>query len=356
MRRLYLFRHARPDFPLDTRLCIGSTDIPLGAFGRIQAAVTAYGARELSFSKVFCSSLSRSRSTAEYLSNNVTEMPGLEEMHSGAWEGLDFKEIRERWPEIFRARGRDMSIPIPGAEDNELGADRFIAALRRCLAQSQGDIAVVGHATCNQSLICRVKGLSAYEGRRFLLPYCSLCVFDYDGDFHLESMGQVLTPPLSRELCLSMLHAAGLPESVREHCLAVSREALSICEALNERGAGLDRGLIESCALLHDIARREKEHDKTAALWLSELGYTREADIIGQHHGLSSMELNEAAVVYIADKLISGSERVSIERRFEKSLEKCDTPQAKAAHAKRREQALYLRKLINEKCERTLIP
>ena len=41
MKHVYLIRHGRPDFPDGKRMCIGTTDIPIGETGRIQAAEMA---------------------------------------------------------------------------------------------------------------------------------------------------------------------------------------------------------------------------------------------------------------------------------------------------------------------------
>lgn len=32
----------------------------------------------------------------------------------GLWDGLSFREIKERFPELYERRGVDMSVPIPG--------------------------------------------------------------------------------------------------------------------------------------------------------------------------------------------------------------------------------------------------
>ena len=41
----------------------------------------------------------------------------LREVSVGRWEGLSFAEIRERWPELYEARGENMSsVAPPGGE------------------------------------------------------------------------------------------------------------------------------------------------------------------------------------------------------------------------------------------------
>ena len=39
MRRIFLVRHGHPDFPLGAHVCLGRTDTPLGALGRMQACL-----------------------------------------------------------------------------------------------------------------------------------------------------------------------------------------------------------------------------------------------------------------------------------------------------------------------------
>lgn len=143
MKHIYLIRHALPDFPDGKGMCIGTTDIPLGKAGFQQAqrmaktlpAVTA----------VFSSPLSRAVQTAQAIGKPVTIVDGLREMHAGAWDGLSFDEIRQRYPELYAARAIDLTIPPPGAEDSREGLVRFTAALRHCAATAPGDLAVVGH-------------------------------------------------------------------------------------------------------------------------------------------------------------------------------------------------------------------
>ena len=37
MKKLYLIRHAKPDFPPGERMCLGLTDLPLGKLGHLQS-------------------------------------------------------------------------------------------------------------------------------------------------------------------------------------------------------------------------------------------------------------------------------------------------------------------------------
>lgn len=354
MRRLYLFRHALPDFPNEEKYCIGSTDLPLGPLGRMQACLAAWEMKNKVFDRVFCSRLARSQETAAYLSPCPTVLDGLEEMYAGVWDGLPFSQIRQQWPEVFEARGRDLRFPIPGAETPAEGQKRFLAALDRAFAMSEGDIAVVGHATVNQTFLCHVLGLPPEEGRQFFLPYASYCVLTRDGGYHLESMANTLHPPLTPELCRALLTAAGTPETVQRHCEAVAALARKLCQALNEAGCSLDEDITCTAALLHDIARTQPCHPQVGAKWLDSLGYPKHSDILRQHHDLDSTALNEAALVFLADKLIQGEQRVPLAQRFSQAQEKCQTPEALAAHDARLAQALALRDRITQICQKEI--
>ena len=160
-------------------------------------------------------------------------------------------------------------------------------------------------------------------------------------------MGLRPHPDLTDPICHALLEAAGAGEKLQAHCRAVAELAEELRGALAEKGLVLDRETLRAAALLHDIARGQPEHAALGALWLRELGYPEAADCIRQHHDPDSIALSEAALLYLADKAVRGSERVSVEERFAASLEKCKTPEALAAHGRRLDAAReILRKII----------
>lgn len=143
MKKAYLIRHGLPEFPQGERMCLGSTDIPLGAEGLAQARNMA--ARLPPVTAVFSSPLSRALQTARAIGGPITVLEDLREMHAGQWDGLTFAQIRSRYPSLFEARGKDPTIPLPDAEDHQQAAARFRAALEAAARQSPGDFAVVAH-------------------------------------------------------------------------------------------------------------------------------------------------------------------------------------------------------------------
>jgi molybdenum cofactor cytidylyltransferase len=100
------------------------------------------------------------------------------------------------------------------------------------------------------------------------------------------------------------------------HCLA---------EALNTAGFHLNRELVRAAALLHDIARTEKKHAEAGARLLETHGFPKLAPLVAAHMDLEvkpGQPVDEAQLVFLADKLVVGDQRVNVEQRFARKLEK----------------------------------
>ena len=143
MKKVYLIRHGLPDFPDGKKMCIGTTDIPMGETGLAQAAQMARMLPPVT--AVFSSPLTRAVQTAQAIGMPVAVLDGLREMYAGQWDGLTFEQIRQRYPELYAARFHDLTIPLPGAEDHAEGLFRFKVAMEEAAKQSPGDFAVVAH-------------------------------------------------------------------------------------------------------------------------------------------------------------------------------------------------------------------
>ena len=143
MKKVYLIRHGLPDFPGGKRMCIGTTDIPMGEAGLAQAAQMAE--KLPAVTAVFSSPLTRAVQTAQAIGYPITILPDLRELDAGEWDGLTFDEIRKRYPDLYAARGENSTIPLPGAENHEEGLARFTSAMNQAANLAPGDFAVVAH-------------------------------------------------------------------------------------------------------------------------------------------------------------------------------------------------------------------
>ena len=84
MRRLYLIRHGHPDFPLGAHMCLGHTDTPLGAPGRMQACALGRGLGDRGLT-VFSSPLVRCLETAAILYHGIFNSLVLSEYRAFAF-------------------------------------------------------------------------------------------------------------------------------------------------------------------------------------------------------------------------------------------------------------------------------
>ncbi|MFW6241518.1 MAG: HDIG domain-containing metalloprotein, partial [Thermodesulfobacteriota bacterium] len=77
----------------------------------------------------------------------------------------------------------------------------------------------------------------------------------------------------TRTECYRLIFESGMLDHIVAHSLQVSRVALLLTDALNASGADLDRPLIRSAALLHDITKTRsletgERHSETGAEFL----------------------------------------------------------------------------------------
>ncbi|MBN2403748.1 MAG: NTP transferase domain-containing protein [Spirochaetes bacterium] len=127
----------------------------------------------------------------------------------------------------------------------------------------------------------------------------------------------------SEEECFKLLQDAKVSERVLLHSKEVARVALKISEHMNSMGSRINLGLVMAAGLLHDIAREQSMHAQAGAEIISGLGYGEIADIIAQHMNIdnnAAEALGEAAIVYLADKMVKESSAVPLEERLSESL------------------------------------
>ncbi len=122
--------------------------------------------------------------------------------------------------------------------------------------------------------------------------------------------------------CEAILQRARVPDAVVRHGRCVSRVARRLAVVLGEVGVRLDLGLVVAGALLHDVARLRPDHARVGARRLERLGFARVASVVASHMDLAfgaDAALDEAAIVYLADKLVSGDRVVSLAERFQRA-------------------------------------
>lgn len=140
----------------------------------------------------------------------------------------------------------------------------------------------------------------------------------------------------------------GTSQNVRNHCFAVAKLAYNFASALKDSGMYIDLALVRDAALLHDICRAKKHHEELGAYVLRAEGLDKISGIVLKHND-PEQNINppdEAAILYLADKMTRGTEYVSLEERFSASIKKCDSDKAFLRHQKRFETAKALSDIV----------
>lgn len=417
-RYLYLVRHGSVEFPEGKRRCIGRTDLPLSEAGRRQArALAAYFAGH-PVEAVYTSPLARTRETAVILSGNrfpVTAAGGLVELDMGEWENVPLKEIKKELESepregekradglarfrkaigeiLDRTRGdvavvahaginccylssllkspletsralpqpyggfsrilvqepegavpEDGGTEIGGAEYGGLDTDRhWLRVIEPGCAPGDG-----GPGTAGRRMQVMELGQAPEDGR----PGPAV------RRMQVVELGRVPEDAPSVEECRRIWERYGTPGAVRDHCQAVERQAAGLAQALLAAGHPVDTALVQAAALLHDVARTQKDHPAAGARILVREGYPRVASVILRHHdwerGGAGADDLEAAIVCLADKQVQGTGQVSLEERFGASRSRFEQQEngteALAAWEKRYQQARFLEEVLMKKC------
>ena len=116
-----------------------------------------------------------------------------------------------------------------------------------------------------------------------------------------------------------------LPGPLIRHCQRVAYVAAALARAVNESGGALDVHLVQSAASVHDVARIGKDHSAAGARLLHAMGFPAMAALVASHMDIClshESPLDEAQIVYLADKLVTGTTLVSLKNRFDAKLKK----------------------------------
>jgi probable phosphoglycerate mutase len=181
-----LLRHGQTPMSVEKRYA-GRSDIPLTEAGVAQAAAAAKRLATAGLDAIVASPLQRTVQTAEAVAA-VTGLPvatddGFRETDFGAWEGLTFAEVRERWPSEMTAWLADPAVAPPGGESFAEVSERVAAALARLLAGRAGQrVLLVSHVTPIKTLVTAALLAPPPALFRMHLDVAALCEIDWYAD------------------------------------------------------------------------------------------------------------------------------------------------------------------------------
>ena len=213
---LYLVRHGAI-ISVSGKAYIGQIEAPLSEEGVEQAWAMRKWLEPVRFSHVFSSDLSRAQRTCRIIagshSNSIEIVPALREISLGEWEGFTFREIEERFPEEYAARGRDMeNWRPPGGESFADCRVRVIEALRGILDRSMGNVLMVGHAGVNRLILCDILGIPVANLHNIGQDYGCLNIIDFSGRHvrvRLLNYTPLYTRPVEQITSARKQHVAG---------------------------------------------------------------------------------------------------------------------------------------------------
>jgi broad specificity phosphatase PhoE len=169
-RLIILVRHGEIQ-DADLMRCIGRMDVPLSEKGHTQAhqAGKWLQAHDISFS-LWSSPLTRCQQTAKAIQEETGCGPihteeDLIEMAAGAWEGMTFAEVKEKYPAEYEARGRNLiHYKTPDGESFYEAGDRFLNGVQKILSREEQDassrsdepLVIVAHSGVIRSSLCHL--------------------------------------------------------------------------------------------------------------------------------------------------------------------------------------------------------
>lgn len=167
----------------------GGTDPALSDIGREQAERAAEALAERgTIQHILASPLTRTRQTAaavaERLGIEVTVEDGLIETDFGAWEGLTFGEVRERYPDDLNTWLSDPEAePTGGGESFAATATRIAATRDKLVAAYAGrTVLLVTHVTPIKTFVRLALGAPPESLFRMELSAASMSAVAYYAD------------------------------------------------------------------------------------------------------------------------------------------------------------------------------
>lgn len=176
MSRCFLVRHGATEWNARGRIQ-GQSDPSLNKTGKGQARRLGMRLASVPFAEARCSDLRRCSETAAGIlpgksDVRLQEMPELREKNFGAWEGLTFRQVEARYPDLYRnwLTAGDPSFAPPGGESDLQLCSRAAAVvdrLREARTGSGGNLLVVTHGGMLRALIACLLGLPPQKMWKF---------------------------------------------------------------------------------------------------------------------------------------------------------------------------------------------
>lgn len=179
MITLHLVRHGETAFNRDGK-GLGQADVPLTDLGERQAQASGAAFAGTSVVRILSSPLVRARKVAEAISA-VTGIPveireALTEMDVGDTEGLDFADMRARFPEFIHQWSGPHAVDtrLPDGESLRDVAVRLGPIVAEIQSIETGDVVLVSHNFVLKALLCALLDVPLENFRAFQMDLASI--------------------------------------------------------------------------------------------------------------------------------------------------------------------------------------
>lgn len=168
-RRIVLVRHGETQQHAE-KMFIGQYDVPLNDKGRMQAQDVGKALAEegINPEHIYTSPLCRAEESAKIIAGelNIKELTGIgdfREINLGAWDGMTVREVREKYPQQYAQRGKDIfAFKMGNKAENFYDVQyRAVNALRKLLFEDDSkDVVIVSHSAVIRALQNNLEGRS----------------------------------------------------------------------------------------------------------------------------------------------------------------------------------------------------
>ncbi|WP_303869145.1 histidine phosphatase family protein [Acetobacterium wieringae] len=174
--RIYLVRHGQIELN-NEKAYIGQLDLPLSPKGVKQAQTLQEQFKQISLDGAYTSPLCRCIGTLDILLGERPipqfKIDALKEINMGEWDGKTFAEVKERYPESYEQRGRELDVfATPAGESFAELKKRVIPVFAEMVKENDGkSIVILTHAGVIRVILANLFGLTIKEVFKWKIPY-----------------------------------------------------------------------------------------------------------------------------------------------------------------------------------------
>lgn len=166
--KVIMVRHGETEWNV---LCkfLGSVDLPLNEKGRRQAGYAKKALENEKIDVIYSSPMKRAYETAEIIrgsrENEIKTEEGLREIGCGKWEGMNGKEVEEKYPGQIELWGnRPEELHIEGGDTFLEVSERIREAFWRIVEENRGKtILITSHMICLTLLMMQFEGRHIHD-------------------------------------------------------------------------------------------------------------------------------------------------------------------------------------------------